>query len=80
MKLRLHADRLRWQSDEDLVLKLDVTLAADAVNVQTADPTYGWLLTSFINLHNRTVAAERITREHLLRLECRLAEFSARFP
>lgn len=37
-----------------------------------------FLLTSFINLYNRIVAAERTNQEYLLRLEYRLAEMAER--
>jgi MFS family permease len=36
-----------------------------------------FLLVSFINLWNRVLTAERIMREHLLRVEYRLAKFDA---
>jgi len=44
-------------------------------------PAFGllfFLMTSFINLYNRTIAAERTMREHLLRLEYRVVELAER--
>jgi len=37
-----------------------------------------FLLTSSINLWNRVISAERTTREHILRLEYRIADMSSR--
>lgn len=39
-----------------------------------------FLLTSFINLWNRVITAERTTREHILRVEYRLADLASRLP
>ncbi|MDP9176035.1 MAG: hypothetical protein M3O30_19540 [Planctomycetota bacterium] len=39
-----------------------------------------FLFTSFINLWNRVITAERTTREHVLRVEHRLADLSSRPP
>ncbi|HEX2973964.1 MAG TPA: hypothetical protein VHP11_16650 [Tepidisphaeraceae bacterium] len=39
-----------------------------------------FLLASFINLWNRVITAERTTREHILRVEYRLADLASRLP
>ena len=39
-----------------------------------------FLLTSFINLWNRVIATERTMREHILRVEYRLADAASRLP
>jgi hypothetical protein len=39
-----------------------------------------FLLTSFINLWNRVITAERTLREHVLRVEYRLADLASRLP
>ena len=39
-----------------------------------------FLLTNFINLWNRLMTAERTMREHVLRVEYRLADLATRLP